>query len=215
MASFCTKCGAEIPPGAQSCASCGTPVAAFTAVPVSAQPVVVAPAKSGSSALKIVLIILAVFLGLGILGAGAFGFFVWRIAHAVHVAADGNKGQFSLTTPGGNFSANTGETFSASDLGVDIYPGAQSGKGSFRMSTSTGSVITAVFLTPDSKDQVLTFYKTKMGPGGDFMDTGNSSVITINKSTQDAVVVTVVQGSGENQGKTQIQIMHTTSSKSS
>ncbi len=88
MASFCSKCGAELSPDAQSCTACGAPVAAPAAVVTPAQPVA-APAKSGSSALKIILIILAVFIGLGILGAGAFGFFVWRVAHAVHVSGSG------------------------------------------------------------------------------------------------------------------------------
>ncbi len=103
-----------------------------------AQPVT-GPANSGSSALKIVLIVLALFIGLGILGAGAFGFFVWRVAHAVHVSGSGSD--VTLHTPGGTLTANSSETFSTSDLGTDIYPGAETGKGSLRMSLPTGSMV--------------------------------------------------------------------------
>ena len=212
MASFCTKCGSELSPGAQSCNSCGTPVAAAAAVVAPAQPVA-APANSGSSALKIVLIVLAVFIGLGILGAGAFGFFVWRIAHAVHVSGSGSN--VTLHTPGGTVTANTSETFSASDLGTDIYPGASTGKGSMRMSLPTGSMVSAVYFTGDSKDQVLNFYKTRFGSDASVFDSSDGTVLTVNKGQQESVVVTITKGSSEYEGKTEIHIVHTTSNKPS
>lgn len=207
MASFCTKCGAELTAGAQACSTCGTPVAAAPAPPVAA------PAKSGSSAVKIILIIVAVFVGLGVIGAGAFGFLVWRVAHSVHVSGSGN--QVSLNTPGGNISANTNETFSASDLGTDIYPGAQPGKGSMRMTLPTGTMVSAVYFTSDGKDQVLNYYKSKFGGDVSVFDSSEGSVITLNKGQQESVVVTITVNPSEYGGKTQIHIVHTTSTKSS
>jgi hypothetical protein len=174
------------------------------------QPVAV-PAKSGSSALKIILIILAVFIGLGILGAGAFGFFVWRVAHAVHIS--GNGSDMSIHTPGGTLTANTSETYTAGDLGTDIYPGATSGKGGMRMTLPTGSMVSAVYVTGDSKAQVLDFYKTRFGSNASVFDSADGTVLTVNKSQKESVVVTITKGSSQYDGKTEIHIVHTTSNK--
>ena len=215
MASFCSKCGAELSTDAYACTACGAPVAAAVAAAPAAvvmpvQPAA-APAKSGSSALKIVLIIVAVFVGLGILGAGAFGFMVWRIAHAVHVS--GPNGQVTMTTPGGTVTANTSETYSASDLGTDIYPGAQPSKGSLRMTLPNGSMVSAVYVTGDSKDQVLAFYKGKFGSNASIFDAPTGTVLTLNKGQQESVMLTITPNQSAYNGKTQITIVHTTSTK--
>jgi hypothetical protein len=211
VATFCSQCGTELSPGAQACASCGTPAPSPIPVAASAPPVV-APASSGSNALKIILIIVAVFVGLGILGAGAFGFFVWRVAHAVHVSGSGKD--ITVETPGGSISAGGGGNISASDLGADVYPGATTGKGSMRMSLPTGSMVTGVFVTSDSKDQVVAFYKEKFGSGASVIESNDGAVITSTKE-EESVVVTVTANSSEYDGKTQIAIVHTKSSKSS
>lgn len=210
MASLCSKCGVELPLGAQSCTACGTPVAAVAPAPV--QPVA-APAKSGSSALKIVLIVVAIIVGLGVIAAGAFGYVVYRVAHSIKAAA--NSGQISLPTPGGTFSANTSSTFTAADLGTDIYPGAEPGKGSLRMTLPTGSMVTAVYVTSDSKDQVIAFYKSKAAGETSVIDTPAGAMVTVNKSDQDSVLVTISSSPSEYDGKTMIHIVHTTNTKSS
>jgi hypothetical protein len=213
VAGFCSKCGAAVTPGAYACSACGTPVAAAPAVAVPVQPVAPAP-QQGTSALKIVLIILAVFIGLGVLGAGAFGFMVWRAAHAIRMAANGEK--MSMSLPGGSFSAGTDQTFSASDLGTDIYPGATSAKGSMRMTLPTGTMVSAGYVTSDSKDQVIAFYKNKFGSANTTaFDSADGSVITYAKSQQESIVVTVTSNPSEYGGKTQIHIVHTTAVKSS
>ncbi len=214
MANFCQKCGAELAPDAHACTACGAPVAVVAAVAAPVQPVVVAsPPKQGSSALKIILIIVAVFVGLGILGVGAFGYFVWRVAHAVHVSDSGHG--VTVNAPGGgSFSANSNDTFNASDLGTDIYPGATQGKGSLRMTLPTGTMVTAVYLTSDSKDQVLAFYKGKLGSDASIFDAPTGTVLTMNKGPQESIVVTITAGEGDSAGKTQISVVHTTSTKS-
>lgn len=212
MASICSKCGAELPVGAQSCTACGTPVALAAAPPVPVQPAP-APAKSGTSALKIVLIVVAIIVGLGMIGAGAFGYFVYRVAHAIKVSSSG--GQITLPTPGGTITANSSENFSASDLGTDIYPGAQPGKGSMRMTLPTGSMVSAVYVTSDSKDQVLAFYKSKSGSNAAVIDTSSGAIVTVNKTDQDSVLVTITASPSEYDGKTQIHIVHTTNTKAS
>ncbi|MGO8759666.1 MAG: hypothetical protein ACLQG3_16230 [Terracidiphilus sp.] len=226
MANTCSKCGAELFPGVQSCTSCGTSVegageAATPAQPgataAPAQPVAVpppaAPAKSGNTALKIVLIVVAVFIALGLLVAGAFGFFVWRIAHAVHEASSGH--QITLPTGNGTITAGTSENYTAADLGVDPYPGAQSAKGGMRMTLPTGTMVSAVYVTSDSKDQVVSFYKSKLGSDVSVFDTSEASILTAKKGEQESVMITVKGNSSEYSGKTQITIVHTTATKPS
>lgn len=211
MASFCSKCGAELSSSdALSCGACGAPVVAAVAVPVPVQTVAV-PAKSGNSALKIILIILAIVVGLGILGMGAVGFFVWRVAHAVHVSTTGNGHDVTLNTPGGTFSTHSSDSYTAADLGTDIYPGATTAKGSMRMNLPTGSMVTGIFVTGDSKDQVLDFYKGKFGSDASVFDSGDATVLSINKGDKESVVLTITKGSSEYEGKTQITIVHTVS----
>ena len=213
MASFCSKCGTELSPGAQSCASCGAPVAMPAAEVTPAPPLVTAPAPSGNNAVKIILIIVAVFVGLGIVGAGAFGFLVWRVAHAVHVSGSGKD--VTINTSSGSIRANSSETFTAADLGTDLYPGATSGKGSMRMSLPTGTMVTAVYVTTDSKDQVVAFYKEKFGSGASIIESQDGAVISATKGEHESVVVTVTTNSSEYGGKTQVAIVHTTSNKPS
>jgi hypothetical protein len=240
VASFCAKCGAEIPTNQQSCGTCGAPAAAgggaaYTPVqpapfqpvasqpstyqPVAAQPVAypppAAPAKSGGGAIKIILIIVLVIVGIGILGAAVVGYGVWRVAHSFHVSGSGDNAHMTFSAPGGGgtITANTAETFTAADLGTDIYPGAASGKGSMRMTLPTGSWVSAVFVTPDSKDQVVSFYKSRFGSEASIYDSANSAVISLQKGKKESIMVTVTANQSQYDGKTQVTILHTTSDK--
>jgi hypothetical protein len=164
-----------------------------------------APVRSGGgSAVKIILIVLAVIIGLGILGAGAVGFMVWRVAHAIHTHA--KNGDFTINTPNGSMSATTGSNFTAEELGADIYPGAQATQGGMRMNLPTGSIVSGAFETSDSKDQVLTFYKSKFGSDASVFDGGNSAMISMKKGEHESVMVTI---SAAHDGKTKVSIVHT------
>lgn len=277
MAAPCSKCGAEIPAGAQFCAVCGTavvpggvpsasapqagsgfapvnvptapppvsaqPVSGYTPPPPpptnypSAQPVAnaqasggyrpppppppgagfaptgAAPRSGGGSALKIILIVIAVLVGIGMLGAGAVGFMVWRVAHAIHVA--NRDGTLAFHTPDGSVTAGAATNFTSDELGTDIYPGAKSARGGMRMNLPTGSVISAAFVTSDSKDQVLAFYKDKLGSEASVFDSGNSAMISVKKGSQENIMVTISSRASENDGKTKISIVHTRNKSSS
>jgi hypothetical protein len=172
-----------------------------------------APAKTGPSALKIILIVVLVFVVLGILGLGAVFFTVWRVAHSVHVS--GPNGQYTVSTPGGTITANPNQTYTSADLGTDVYPGAETHNGGMKMSMPTGSSVTAIFTTSDSKDQVVGFYKGKFGSDATVLDFGSSAILTVKKSDQESVTVTVTANSSQNGGKTQIAISHTVVNKPS
>lgn len=176
-----------------------------------AQPVPGGPGSGGSSALKVILIVVGIIVALGILGVSIFAFTVWRVARAVHVEGNGDK--VTLRTPGGTFSANNSTTYSASDLGIDLYPGAAGQHGGSKIETPNGSVMTGVFLTSDSKDQVVSFYKSKMGSEASVYDTSNGALLTVNKGNHESVMVTINADPSQHEGKTQISIVHSRSTK--
>jgi hypothetical protein len=204
--------GYQAVPDQQTHTATGAPATpgATVVTPAQAAP---APAKTGPSALKIILIVVLVFVGLGILGLGAVSYMVWRVAHAVHVS--GPNGEVTMSTPSGTITANPTETYSAADLGTDIYPGAVTGKGGMKMSMPTGSSVTAVFTTSDPKEQVVSFYKSRFGSDATVMDFGSTAILTVKKGSQETVTVTVTANASGNNGKTQIAVSHTIVTKTS
>jgi hypothetical protein len=222
VANFCSKCGAEVSSDKKFCTSCGAPMAAgaappFTSQPFSAQPgppylqpFPSPPPSGGSSALKIVLIVVAVVVGLGIIGVGVVAFGAWRLSRSIHVEQRGDG--MTLHTPGGTISANQSQTSSADELGADIYPGAVSGHGGMKMNLPNGSLVSSSFTTTDSKDKVIAFYKSRFGEGSSVIDTPNGAILSVKKGHSEAVMVTIT---AQNEGKTQISIMHTKNSKPS
>lgn len=172
-----------------------------------------APANSGgSSTLKIVLIILGVIVVLVMLAAGVVGYGVWRAYRSIHV--NSSTGAMTINTPNGTITTNPSETFTAAELGTDIYPGAQATRGSMRMTLPTGPMVAANFLTSDSKDQVVAFYKSKLGSQATSMDFGGNAIVTLKKSNQEQVTVTISQQANQFEGKTQIHIMHVVDNQS-
>jgi hypothetical protein len=232
MAAFCTKCGAPASGDTAFCTKCGAPLAAtvaaaptpaaYTPPPSNApaapytqpaaayvQPVAVAAAPvKGGSALKIILIIVAVFVGLGVLSVAGIMFGIWRVSKVVHVS-DNGKGGVAITTPGGTYSAGN-TPVSASDLGVDLYPGATQQQGAVRITTPNGSAITATYVTSDSMDKVIDFYKGKLGASASVFQSDKSAVLSLNsEDKKDSVMVTI---SSDTPGQTKIGILHSKSS---
>jgi hypothetical protein len=160
------------------------------------QPVAAPPPKQGSSALKIVLIIVAIFLGIGIIGAGIVGYGVYKFAKAAKI------------------SANSSQPVTESDLGVAIYPGAEQGKGTLRMTIAGKSMVTANYLTSDSKDQVMAYYQSNLGPAAQSNTSANGGTFVLNKGSGETVTVTVVQNPSMHEGKTQIVVVHAANASS-
>jgi hypothetical protein len=169
-----------------------------------------APAQvrtGGGSTLKIILIILGVLVVLVMMVVGIVGYGVWRVSRAVHV--DHKTGETTINTPGGAITSGTSAKLTADDLGTDIYPGARPGHGGARLSLPTGPMVAANYTTSDSKDKVIAFYKEKFGSQATVMDTDDGALLTVNKSKQDTVMMTITQKPSQNDGKTQIHIVHT------
>lgn len=153
---FCNSCGASIEPGNKFCNKCGAAIAGVAPAPVPAQ---TAAAPGGSSALKIILIIVAVIVCIGILGAAGISYLVYHVAKSAHVTQQGDR--VKVETPMGTFTANDTEQ-TARELGVEMYPGAQMQKQG-TASASFGGVhtVAANLGTSDSLDKVCDFYRAK------------------------------------------------------
>lgn len=212
MASFCTKCGAPTPEGSEFCTACGSPLASAppSAPPVYGQPAVAQPSASGgSSALKIVLIVVAVVVGLGLISALMLMFGAWRLSRAVHV---NDAGGVTVSTPGGTISAGPTTKVSAEDLGIEIYPGAIRQEGGMQIQSARGSTITAVYSTSDSFAKVIEFYKGQMGQNASVFQTDKGAIISqAGRNEKGGVVVTVSSEDSSDGRPTKIAIMRTKS----
>jgi hypothetical protein len=198
MANVCAGCGAALTPDMQSCSSCGAAIVA--------QPIIVAPAKSGGGALKIILIVVGIIFALGILGLGVIGFIGYRIAKSTHIDANG---RVTMNTPMGTITTTPVDNLSAAELGVEIYPGAESTHGSMRMEMPNGSGVTGAFLTSDSPAQVLAFYKDKLGSNATVRSLFGSTTLRLKIDRQEFVEVRINTSSNLSNGKTRILISHT------
>jgi zinc-ribbon domain len=210
VAAFCTRCGAALAPSVQFCSSCGAPAGAPTSPPsLYGQPAVapVQPAPSGSSLVKVILIVVGVVVGLGLLSAIAFMFSVWRLSRGVHVTGSGDV---VVATPNGTVSTGNASTVSDADLGVPIYPGASRREGGMRINSTTGSMVTVVFSTPDPVSKVVDFYRTKLGENTSVMQSGTGAVISAGEQNKQGVIITIGTDTGTD-GGTKIAIMRTKS----
>jgi hypothetical protein len=190
---FCNSCGAALSEGTKFCNKCGAATAAPPAPGMTAAPPG-PPSTGGSSALKIILIIIAVVVGLGILSVGAFSFFVYHIAKSSHITQEGDH--VKAETPFGSFESSKDPQQTAKDLGVDVYPGAQVLKnGSASMSFGNMHTVAANFESSDSVDKVCSFYKSKFP--NSTVNTSDQNHCTIVSSDQRNMLTINVQASGD------------------
>jgi len=184
--------------------------------PSSGVPQAAAGGKGGNTAVKVILIVLGIIAMVVILVVAVFAYGCYRIAHAVHQAANGERSISIPGSNGGSLSVNSeGQHYSAAELGTDPYPGATTTKGGMKLNTPAGSWLTAVYLTSDSKDTVEAFYKDKLGSDVSTMDINDTAILTKKVSDQEQVMVTISQKANEDNGKTKILISHTKNTKSS
>lgn len=190
---FCNSCGANLAPGAKFCTKCG---AVVTGVVASPAPVAsssgisagsVAP-KTGSSGLKIILVVVAVIVVFGVLGVATLGIIGLHIARRSHISQDGNR--VKVETPFGSVDTSKDPQQIAKDLGVDIYPGAQpQTDGSAIASFGSIRTASAEFTSGDSVEKVCDYYRSKFpnptsstsGPARcTIVSTDKGNVVTIN-----------------------------------
>jgi len=188
---FCNSCGAALSPGTRFCNKCGATVLSSSPAPAvrsaapggSAAPLSAtttqATSRQGSSALKIVLIVVGVIVLIGILGVASIGFFAWRVARHTHVRQEGDN--VKVETPFGTVESTKDPQEAARNLGVDLYPGAKVLKDG-TASASFGGVhsVTVTLESDDSIDKVTSFYKSKFPNAMVTSSDSNQSTIVAN-----------------------------------
>jgi len=189
---FCNSCGAPLNEGTKFCNKCGAVVSGAPAA--SAQPIAPGPppSKGGSSALKIILIIVGVIVLIAILAMVTCGIVVHRAIKSARVSQKGDN--VKVETPFGSMETSTDPEKTAEELGIEIYPGAQVQKaGTASVTFGSLHTVTANFESSDSVDKICDFYKTKF-PSAQVAssdqthcsivagDKGNSTSITVQSS---------------------------------
>jgi hypothetical protein len=113
---FCNKCGATLDAGTKFCNKCGSTVSA----PVPPAGASSAPVnKGGSSALKVILIVGAIIVSIGIIGVVTVGIVGYRIAKSSRVSQQGDH--VKVDTPFGSVETSKDPEQAAKDLGIDVY----------------------------------------------------------------------------------------------
>jgi len=232
MPKFCTQCGSPVGEDMQFCNTCGaklqTPAppapaaapagpppgvpAAAVAAAAPAVPVARAAPKPASPVLKIVLIIVGILIFIAVAGMVTCGYFLYRAKQKVEqaVKTEGARGSITLNTPQGKL--RLGQR-SASDQpvgNVPPYPGATPvGKGGEFTIPGKGQISSQEFVTSDPVDQVVQFYKDKLGPELSVAENEGRYRLALTKTVDGVTSVTTIDVSkDEDAGNTKIMIAY-------
>ena len=157
---FCNSCGAQITEGTQFCSKCGKPIAGGLASSTAAAAPTPAAAGGNSGALKTILIIVGAIVLIGVVGIASLTFIGLRLARHSRVMQDGEH--VKVETPFGTAETSKDPEEAAKELGVDVYPGAESQKeGSSTATFGRVRTVSAAFQSSDSVDKVCAFYRSK------------------------------------------------------
>jgi hypothetical protein len=147
--------------------------------------------------LKVVLIVVAAVVVLGVLGVGTVVYVGYRALHA----------------PGNSVSVGPSVQVSDTDLGVVLYPGAAAKQGAgVKLKLGNTVMVSATYTTTSPVSAVEDFYRNQVG--GQAIESksvrGTSfESVTTNGAQKNSLVVTISPSSTG--GLTQIVILHTTS----
>ena len=199
---FCNSCGATLEAGARFCPKCGAAVPMAAAIPATVPSAPAAPAQGGG-ALKIILIVVAVIIAIGILGIGTLTVVIHRIAHNSRVR--NRDGNVQVETPFGSVQSTNNADEAVRNLGIDAYPGARVLHGN---SATIGGMhtVTAQFESDDSADKVAAFYSSKLPDAKvntkdqnhyTIVSTDKKNIVTINiapEGSKSQINITTVTG---------------------
>ena len=197
---FCNSCGTTLEAGAKFCPKCGTAIPMAAAIPPTTASV---PPPQGNSALKVILMLVAGVIVLGILGIGTLVFVIHRVAHNSRVR--NRDGNVQVETPFGSVQSTNNPDEAVRNLGIDPYPGARVLQGN---SATIGGMhtVTAQFESDDSADKVAAFYSSKLPNASvntkdqnnyTIVSTDKKNIVTINiapEGSKSQINVTTVTG---------------------
>ncbi len=206
---FCNACGATLDGGAKFCTKCGatqplgrTPAAVSPSSAPAATSLATAP--KSNNALKVILIVVAVIVGLGILGVAAVSFIGYRIA--THTRVRNQDGNVRVETPFGTVQSSTDPDEAARNLGIELYPGATVVKGtSSNMNMGSMHTAAAEFESSDPANSVAEFYKSKV-PGANVVSSNADHYSIISTDKKNMLTISIEP----RDGKTRIHIARVT-----
>lgn len=181
---FCNSCGTQLESSSKFCPKCGA------ATPMTgthmAAPASQAPQNSG---LKIVLIVVAIVIGLGIIGSATAGFIAWHFSRRSHIQT--GSGNVKVETPFGTVESTTNGEEATRKLGIALYPGARALKGQ-SANAKIGNITTtaAEFETSDSPDKVAEFYKSQF-PHANVAVAGDNQYTIVNSDKKNIVTINI------------------------
>jgi hypothetical protein len=196
---FCNSCGTTLEAGAKFCPKCGTAVPMAAATPATTPSV----PPQGNSALKVILMLVAGVIVLGILGIGTLVFVIHRVAHNSRIR--NRDGNVQVETPFGTVQSTNNPDEAVRNLGIDPYPGARVLQGN---SATIGGMhtVTAQFESDDSADKVAAFYSSKLPNASvntkdqnhyTIVSTDKKNIVTINiapEGNKSQINITTVTG---------------------
>jgi hypothetical protein len=155
---------------------------------------------------KIILIVVAVFIFLCLLAAGSCVYFVYRARQKVHqFESQVHSFPIPTTTPGVQTQPAAPavvpgqEPATPIDPATLIYPGATA-EG---VPMAAGGFQVQQYVTDDSVDKVLSFYKDKLGPKALVQETNNHALVQLGGAN---ALFTITIAHDEASGKTKISI---------
>ena len=224
MARFCTNCGSPLEEALKFCMQCGTPAGAPSApteapgVAASAPPPAALPAgaaaagapaaaKAGSPVVKIVLIVVAVLVFLGVIGIGTCVYVVYKakqkfggvVGTAPTTSSERGTPEVQMEKGGAGSQAEAAAT-----VDVPPYPGSTATEGGGQFSFGgKGGISSQEYETSDSVDQVLAFYKDKLGSKARIQESEGKAILTLVSKNGLSTVTIMRQAEAE---KTKITI---------
>lgn len=144
----------------------------------------------------------------GLIGAGACVYYAYRFKQRMNQY----RQQVRITAPMPSGTqevhpqpnpAPTTETAAPIDTEVATYPGATAAEGGGEMSMGGGAVKVQQFVTDNSVDKVVSFYKDKLGPKSMVQQTGDQALVQL-AGSNGVISITITRDAAS--GKTKFSI---------
>jgi hypothetical protein len=210
---FCNACGTNLQPDARFCPKCGATVPATTSRPVASTAPMASPAVPAATpvtmgkpnqAVKIILIVVAVLVGLGILGTIAATYVGLKIAR--HTKVEEHDGNVRVQTPFGSVESSQDADHAIRDMGIDAYPGAEAiEKSAANVNIGGMHTVSVQMQTDDPPAKVAQFYQQQL-PNANVNISDNDRYTIVSNKRHNLVTVNIEP----QDGKTMIHIASVT-----
>lgn len=156
-----------------------------------------APAPQGSSALKIILIVLGVLAMICIIVVGGMVYVGKKVVDRTRAEMAEDRANGTVTTPFGKIQTSKDPIRIAEMMGAEVFPGAKPMPDSSSMVVINGTqMMNANFSTASTEDEVLAFYKEKY-PAASIIDTPENKMVMIGDKEKGGIVMTINVENGE------------------